>query len=43
LSDRYRADDHRFATANSLELRLRDGVLTVNGWPAAAQKLARRG
>lgn len=34
LTDRYRDDDERLAQANSVELRLVDGVLTVNGWPA---------
>jgi anaerobic ribonucleoside-triphosphate reductase activating protein len=43
LSARYRSNDPRFTRANSVELRLRDGVLTINGWPAAAQKWARGG
>jgi anaerobic ribonucleoside-triphosphate reductase activating protein len=36
LSDRYRPDDPRFRRSNSVEIRIRAGVLTVNGWPAAA-------
>jgi anaerobic ribonucleoside-triphosphate reductase activating protein len=39
LSDRYRADDPRFAAQNSLEIRLEGGRLMVNGWPAAAAAL----
>lgn len=36
LTDRYRADDPRWAKRNTLEIRVdRDGV-TVNGFPAAA-------
>lgn len=33
LSDRYRADDPRLHGPQRLELRLRGGELTVNGWP----------
>jgi anaerobic ribonucleoside-triphosphate reductase activating protein len=41
LSDRYRADDPRFAAPNTIELRLsRDGLL-LSGWPAALRGLAR--
>jgi anaerobic ribonucleoside-triphosphate reductase activating protein len=43
LSDRYRPDDPRFRRSNSVEVRLRAGVLTVNGWPAAARFLRRAG
>jgi anaerobic ribonucleoside-triphosphate reductase activating protein len=35
LTDRHRPDDPRFSRANSVELRLSRGLLTVNGWPAA--------
>ena len=36
LTSRYAADDARFTTANTVELRLtREGV-TINGWPALA-------
>jgi anaerobic ribonucleoside-triphosphate reductase activating protein len=34
LSDRYRADDPRWLLPNTLEIRLNDGELTVNGFPA---------
>jgi anaerobic ribonucleoside-triphosphate reductase activating protein len=34
LSDRCRADDPRWLLPNTLEIRLRDGELTVNGFPA---------
>jgi anaerobic ribonucleoside-triphosphate reductase activating protein len=43
LSDRYRPDDPRFHRSNSVELRFRAGVLSVNGWPAAARVLRRVG
>ena len=38
LSDRYRADDPRFAAPNTVELRVvigkgTGGALTINGWP----------
>ena len=33
LSDRYGADDPRLHGPQSLEIRLRGGELTVNGWP----------
>jgi anaerobic ribonucleoside-triphosphate reductase activating protein len=36
LSGRYQADDPRFDAPNTVELRLRGGELTSNGWPAAA-------
>jgi anaerobic ribonucleoside-triphosphate reductase activating protein len=34
LSSRYRPDDPRLAGANTAEIRLEGGVLTMNGWPA---------
>jgi anaerobic ribonucleoside-triphosphate reductase activating protein len=34
LSDRYPADDPRWLLPNTLEIRLRDGELSVNGFPA---------
>lgn len=34
LSDRCRADDPRWLLPNTLEIRLRDGELSVNGFPA---------
>jgi anaerobic ribonucleoside-triphosphate reductase activating protein len=36
LTDRYRADDPCWRRPNTLELRLCDGELTVNGFPAPA-------
>jgi anaerobic ribonucleoside-triphosphate reductase activating protein len=36
LSDRYRADDPCWQMSNTLEIRLREGELTVNGFPARA-------
>jgi len=38
LTDRCRADDPRWLFPNTLELRLRDGELTVNGFPSAKAK-----
>jgi anaerobic ribonucleoside-triphosphate reductase activating protein len=34
LTDRYRPDDPRWRRPNTLEVRLHDGELTVNGFPA---------
>lgn len=36
LTPRYTAKDPRFATANTVELRLTRAGLTINGWPALA-------
>jgi anaerobic ribonucleoside-triphosphate reductase activating protein len=36
LSERYQADDPRWLRPNTLEIRLNDGALTVNGFPARA-------
>ncbi len=36
LTPRYRDDDPRFGSPNTVELRLTGGTLTVNGWPAAS-------
>lgn len=33
MSDRYRADDPVFRTGETIELRLVDGELVINGWP----------
>ncbi len=33
LTDRYAPTDPRFTGDNHLEIRLRGGVLTINGWP----------
>jgi anaerobic ribonucleoside-triphosphate reductase activating protein len=34
LTDRYRADDPRWLLPNTLEIRLREGEVSVNGFPA---------
>lgn len=34
LSDRYQADDPRWLESNTLEIRLKDGELAVNGFPS---------
>jgi anaerobic ribonucleoside-triphosphate reductase activating protein len=36
LTDRYRVDDPRWRRPNTLEIRLRGGELSVNGFPAPA-------
>jgi anaerobic ribonucleoside-triphosphate reductase activating protein len=41
LTDRYTPDDPQFAQANTAEVRLVGGKLTVNGWPALADALRR--
>ena len=33
LTDRYAPDDPRFAGPNHMEIRIRRGVITVNGFP----------
>ena len=44
LTDRYAADDPRWLRPNTLEIRLRDAELVVNGFPAAqAVRLWERG
>jgi len=42
FTPRYRPDDPRFTRANTVELRLVDGQLTINGWPQAADAFRRR-
>lgn len=42
LTPRFRPDDPRFATSNTVELRLEGGRVTINGWPAAADAFRRR-
>lgn len=37
FGDRYRADDPRFRASETIELRLVDGALTINGWPWAGK------
>lgn len=39
LSDRYAADDPRFCSHNTVEIRLGPDGLTVNGWPSVADAL----
>lgn len=39
LSPRYTANDPRFTTPNTIELRFVNGQLTINGWPQAADAL----
>ncbi len=39
LTGRYCADEPRFSTSNTVELRFENGKLTVNGWPAAADAM----
>ncbi|MCA2980862.1 MAG: radical SAM protein [Myxococcaceae bacterium] len=41
FTDAYRPDDARFWSANTVELRLEGGQLTINGWPAPADVLRR--
>jgi anaerobic ribonucleoside-triphosphate reductase activating protein len=38
LTDRYREDDPCWQQRNTLEIRLNDGVLSVNGYPASSAK-----
>lgn len=40
FTDRYRADDPRFAAANHVEIRLRGNEITLNGWPIAGARTA---
>ncbi|MBE2248857.1 MAG: radical SAM protein [Myxococcus sp.] len=41
FTDAYQPNDQRFWTANTVELRLENGQLTINGWPAPADVLRR--
>ncbi len=41
FTDAYRPDEARFWTSNTVELRLENGLLTINGWPAPADVLRR--
>jgi anaerobic ribonucleoside-triphosphate reductase activating protein len=36
FTDAYRPDEPRFWSSNTVELRLENGKLTINGWPAPA-------
>jgi anaerobic ribonucleoside-triphosphate reductase activating protein len=38
LTDRYQPDDPRFHAPNHLEIRMRDGVITLNGFPVAGAR-----
>lgn len=38
LTDRYRPEDPQFRGANTVEIRMIDGQLVVNGWPGLAKK-----
>lgn len=42
LTPRYVASDPRFGSGNTVELRLENGRLVVNGWPGLADALKRR-
>ena len=42
LTPRYAPTDARFSTPNTVELRLVNGQLTINGWPQAADALRKR-
>ena len=33
LSERYQADDPRLGGGNTVEIRMRGGEITLNGWP----------
>lgn len=39
LTPRYSADEPRFSTPNTVELRFVNGQLTINGWPQAADAM----
>lgn len=38
LTDRYREDDPRFTESNQVEIRMKDGLITLNGWPLYGAK-----
>lgn len=42
LTDRYSPADPQFTAGNTVEIRLVDGEIRVNGWPALAEKLVPR-
>jgi anaerobic ribonucleoside-triphosphate reductase activating protein len=42
LTNRYTRDDSRFSAPNTIELRLVDGQLTVNGWPGTSDAVKRK-
>ena len=41
LTSRYAPDDPRFTASNTIELRLQDGHLVVNGWPSSSDAIHR--
>lgn len=43
FTSRYRADEPRFTTSNTVELRFVNGQLTINGWPGGADAFRRKG
>lgn len=42
LGDAYSASDPRMRAPNTIEIRVQDGKLLINGWPSANALLARR-
>ena len=42
LSEAYSAADPRMRTANTIEIRIQNGKILINGWPSASALLARR-
>jgi anaerobic ribonucleoside-triphosphate reductase activating protein len=38
LTDRYRADDPQFSAPNTVEIRMKNGRITINGWPVHGAK-----
>lgn len=42
FTGRYREDDPRFVKPNTVELRLENGKLTINGWPSGANAFRKR-
>ncbi len=45
LTSRYRQDDPRFYEGNTVEIRMKNGLITINGWPVhgARTRLGRGG
>jgi anaerobic ribonucleoside-triphosphate reductase activating protein len=41
LTDRHRPDDPALRSGNTVEIRLRKGELTVNGWPSLAARVTK--
>jgi anaerobic ribonucleoside-triphosphate reductase activating protein len=38
LTDRYKQDDRRFSAPNTVEIRMKNGSITINGWPVHGAK-----